>query len=164
MRFATDRAPTAGASIVRALTAGTLVMMTAFASPLLADATTPTGVWRTVDDKTGRERSVVRITESNGIYEGKVEKLLNRQPDDDPQGLCRVCEGERKDKPVEGMTILWGLKKDGDQYAGGEILDPKNGKTYRAKMKLLEGGRKLEVRGFIGVSLLGRSQVWVREQ
>lgn len=130
----------------------------------LAQADSPAGVWRTVDDKTGKERSFIRITESGGVFEGKVEKLLNRQPDDDPDGLCRKCEGERKDKPIVGMTILWGLKKDGDQFSGGEILDPKNGKVYRAKMKLVDGGRKLEVRGFIGVSLLGRSQTWLREQ
>jgi uncharacterized protein (DUF2147 family) len=133
------------------------------ANAALADTSTPAGVWRTVDDKTGKERSIVRIVESNGVYEGRVEQLLNRQPDDDPQDLCRKCEGARKDQPVVGMTILWALKKDGDQYTGGEILDPKNGKIYRAKMKLLEGGRKLEVRGFIGVSLIGRSQVWVRQ-
>jgi uncharacterized protein (DUF2147 family) len=136
-----------------------LVATTAF-----ADSNSPEGLWRTVDDKTGKERSLVRITEASGVYEGKVEKLLNRQPDDDPDNLCRKCEGARKDQPVIGMTILWNLKKDGDQYTGGEILDPKNGKVYRAKMKLLDGGRKLEVRGFIGISLLGRSQTWVREQ
>ena len=136
-----------------------LVATTAF-----ADSNSPAGLWRTVDDKTGKERSLVRITEASGVYEGKVEKLLNRQPDDDPDNLCRKCEGARKDQPVIGMTILWNLKKDGDQYTGGEILDPKNGKVYRAKMKLLDGGRKLEVRGFIGISLLGRSQTWVREQ
>ncbi len=62
------------------------------------------------------------------------------------------------------MTFLWGLKKDGDQYGGGEILDPKNGKIYRAKMKLIEGGRKLEVRGYIGLSLFGRSQTWIRQE
>lgn len=129
----------------------------------LADTSTPAGVWRTVDDRTGKERSIVRIVEKNGVYEGRVEQLLDRQPDDDPQDLCRKCEGERKDQPVVGMTILWNLKKDGDQYTGGEILDPKNGKIYRAKMKLLDAGRRLEVRGFIGVSLLGRSQTWVRE-
>ena len=106
---------------------------------------------------------MIRITEANGVYEGKVEKLLNRQPDDDPDNLCRKCEGARKDQPIVGMTILWGLKKDGDQYSGGEILDPKNGKIYRAKMKLVDNGAKLEVRGFIGVSLFGRSQTWVRE-
>jgi len=134
------------------------------AAPLaLAQGESPAGLWRTVDDKTGKERSLVRIVDNAGVFEGKVEKLLKRQPDDDPDGLCRKCEGDRKDKPIVGMTILWGLKKDAEQFTGGEILDPKNGKIYRAKMKLLEGGRKLEVRGYIGVSLLGRSQTWYRE-
>jgi uncharacterized protein (DUF2147 family) len=134
------------------------------ASSAFADTGTPAGLWRTVDDKTGKERSVIRITQANGVYEGKVEQLLNRQPDDDPDNMCRKCEGARKDQPIIGMTILWGLKKDGDQYSGGEILDPKNGKIYRAKMKLVDNGAKLEVRGFIGVSLFGRSQTWVREE
>src|SRR5262245_60763785 len=138
------------AGIRLGLCAGLLVM----AATALADASSPAGLWRTIDDKTGKERSLVRITEVNGVFEGKVEKLFNRQPDDDPDGLCRPCEGARKDQPVIGMTILWGLKKDGDQFSGGEILDPKNGKIYRAKMKLLDNGAKLEVRGFIGVSLL----------
>jgi uncharacterized protein (DUF2147 family) len=130
----------------------------------VADTATPAGVWRTIDDKTRKERSLIRIVENNGVYTGKVEKILNPQPDDDPNNLCRKCEGERKDKPVIGMTILWGLKKDGDHWSGGEILDPKNGKIYRARMKLVDGGRKLEVRGFIGISLLGRSQTWQREE
>lgn len=149
--------------IVR-ITQAFLLTAALIVSAAWADAGSPTGVWRTVDDKTGKERSVVRIVDQGGVYEGKVEQLLNRQPDDDPDGLCRKCEGERKDQPIVGMTILWGLKRDGDQYTGGEILDPKNGKVYRAKMKLLEGGKKLEVRGFIGISLIGRSQVWIREQ
>jgi uncharacterized protein (DUF2147 family) len=132
--------------------------------PALADTATPAGLWRTIDDKTGKERSIIRIVDNNGVYEGQVEKILNRQPDDDPEHRCRKCEGERKDKPIIGMTVLWGLKKDGDHWSGGEILDPKNGKIYRARMKLVDGGRKLEVRGFIGISLLGRSQTWLREQ
>jgi uncharacterized protein (DUF2147 family) len=123
----------------------------------------PAGLWKTIDDKTGKERSLVRISERNGAFEGRVEKIFD-QPDDDPSHLCKLCEGERKDKSVIGMNILWGLKKDGDRYVGGDILDPKNGKIYRAKIKLLDGGRKLEVRGFIGVSLFGRSQTWVREE
>jgi uncharacterized protein (DUF2147 family) len=134
------------------------------AASAFADTGTPAGLWRTIDDKTGKERSVIRITQANGVYEGKVEQLLNRQPDDDPDNMCRKCEGARKDQPIIGMTILWGLKKDGDQYSGGEILDPKNGKIYRAKMKLVDNGAKLEVRGFIGISLFGRSQTWVREE
>jgi len=126
-----------------------------------AETDSPAGLWKTIDDKTGKERSLVRIVENNGIFEGKVEKIFE-QSDDDPNHLCKKCEGERKDKPIIGMTFLWGLKKDGDQYGGGEILDPKNGKIYRAKMQLTEGGRKLEVRGYIGLSLFGRSQTWLR--
>lgn len=129
-----------------------------------ADLSTPVGLWRTIDDKTGMARSLVRIVDAGGTLEGKVEKTLNRRPDDDPDGLCRACTGARKDQPVVGMTILWGLKQEGDEWKGGEILDPKNGKTYRCRMKLIEGGKKLEVRGFIGVSLLGRTQTWVREE
>lgn len=134
------------------------------ALPVLADNTSPAGLWKTIDDKTRQERSLVRIVEANGAYEGRVEKILNRQPDDDPQNLCRACTGERKDKPVIGMTILWGLRKDGDGFAGGEILDPKNGRTYRCKMKVSDDGRRLDVRGFIGVSLIGRTQTWIREE
>jgi len=126
-----------------------------------AEMDSPVGLWKTIDDKTGKERSLVRIVENNGVFEGKVEKIFEK-PDDDPNHLCKKCEGARKDKPIIGMTFLWGLKKDGDQYSGGEILDPDNGKTYRAKMRLTEGGRKLEVRGYIGLSLFGRSQTWLR--
>jgi len=149
--------------VKRFISAVVFVLLSAAVGFASADVNSPTGLWKTIDDKTGKERSFVRITESNGVFEGKVEKIYD-QPGDDPQHLCKECEGERRDKPIIGMTILWGLKKDGEQYAGGEILDPKNGSIYRAKMKLLDGGKKLEVRGFIGVSLFGRSQTWVREE
>lgn len=132
----------------------------AFAGP----GDSPAGLWKTIDDKTKQPRSLVRIVEKDGVFEGRVEQLLNRQPDDDPDGLCRKCPGDRKDKPIVGMSILWGLKRDGDAFKGGEILDPKNGKTYSCKMTLVDGGQKLDVRGFIGVSLIGRTQTWVREE
>jgi uncharacterized protein (DUF2147 family) len=128
-----------------------------------ADTMSPVGVWRTIDDKTKNERSIIRITEVNGEFRGVVEKLFD-QPGDDPAHLCKDCKGERKDKPIIGMTILWGLKKDGDTWADGEILDPHNGKTYRCKMTLSDDGKSLNVRGFIGISLFGRSQIWLREQ
>lgn len=128
-----------------------------------ADTASPAGVWRTIDDKSKKERSVIRITESGGEFRGVVEKLFD-EPGEDPAHLCKECKGERKDKPIIGMTILWGLKKDGDGWGGGEILDPKNGKIYRAKMSLSEDGNSLNVRGFIGISLIGRSQVWHRER
>ena len=128
-----------------------------------ADTKSPVGVWKSIDDKTKSERSIIRITEVNGELNGVVEKLFD-QPGDDPAHLCKECKGDRKDKPIVGMTILWGLKKDGDTWAGGEILDPHNGKIYRCKMTLSEDGKSLNVRGFIGISLIGRSQTWWREQ
>lgn len=134
----------------------------AFALPSLADQASPAGRWRTIDDATGKPRSVVEITESNGELQGRVLQVID-PPGGNPNPLCAKCEGERKDQPVVGMTFLWGLKRDGDQWSGGSILDPNNGKVYRAKATLVEGGAKLEVRGFIGISLLGRTQVWLRE-
>lgn len=133
------------------------------AGSAFADTLSPVGVWRSIDDKTKKERSIIRIDEANGEFRGVVEKIFD-QPGDDPAHLCKECKGERKDQPIIGMTILWGLKKDGNGWSGGEILDPKNGKIYRAKMSLSEDGRSLNVRGFIGVSLIGRTQTWLREQ
>ena len=132
-------------------------------SGLVAAADSPEGTWRTIDDKTKKERSIIKITEENGELKGVVEKLFD-QPGDDPAHLCKECKGERKDQPIIGMTILWGLKKDGDTWGGGEILDPKNGKIYRCKMTLSPDGKSLNVRGFIGISLLGRTQTWLRQE
>ena len=123
----------------------------------------PVGLWRTIDDNTGQPKGLVRIHEVDGQLEGKVEKAFPK-PGEDPAPKCDKCDGARRNQPVLGMTILWGLTKQGDEYQGGEIIDPESGKIYRAKMKLTDGGKKLEVRGFIGISLLGRSQIWLREE
>ena len=138
-------------------------VLTLLAGSVFADTKSPVGVWRSIDDKTKKERSIIRITEVDGEFQGVVEKLFD-QPGDDPAHLCKECKGERKDKPIVGMTILWGLKKDRDTWAGGEILDPHNGKTYQCKMTLSGDGKSLNVRGFIGISLIGRSQTWWRDQ
>lgn len=139
------------------------MLLTMFSGLLQADSMSPVGVWRTIDDKTKKERSVIRISEvEGGELRGVVEKIFD-QPGDDPAHLCKECKGDRKDQPIIGMAILWGLKKQDDGWAGGEILDPKNGKIYRAKMSLSEDGNSLNVRGFIGVSLIGRTQTWHRE-
>jgi len=122
----------------------------------------PVGLWRTIDDKTGKEKSLVRIVEANGELRASIEKLF-REPHEEPNPNCDKCPGDRKNKPVLGMMIMTGLKKAGSEFEGGEILDPANGKIYRVKMWTAEGGKKLNVRGFIGVSLLGRTQVWIRE-
>jgi uncharacterized protein (DUF2147 family) len=132
--------------------------------PLAAFAqNTPVGKWRTIDDKTGKVKSIVEIYEtSNGTLAGKVLQVLNS--DKGPNPLCDACKGERHNQPVTGMVITWGLRKDGNTWDGGRILDPKNGKEYSAKMTPVDGGRKLEVRGYMGFSLLGRSQTWIREE
>jgi uncharacterized protein (DUF2147 family) len=122
----------------------------------------PLGLWKTIDDNTGRPRGLVRIREVNGQYEGKVEKIFPK-PGEEANPNCEKCEGSRRNQPVMGMIILWGLTKQGEEYQGGEILDPENGKVYRARMKLIDNGQKLDVRGFIGFSLFGRSQIWLRE-
>lgn len=135
-----------------------LLCSAAFAADLSAS-----GLWRTIDDRTGKPRGLVRITEVNGEFQGKLEKTFP-QPGEDPDPKCDKCSGSRRGQPVIGMTILWGLIKQGEEYQGGEVLDPENGKIYRAKVKLEDGGKTLHVRGFIGISLIGRTQVWVREE
>ncbi|QJD91396.1 DUF2147 domain-containing protein [Duganella dendranthematis] len=132
-------------------------------SPAFADNTSPVGLWKNIDDVSGKPKALIRITETNGVLQGKIEQLF-REPNEDPAPKCDKCDDARKDQPVLGMTILSGLKKDGDEYAGGEILDPNNGKVYKSKMHLTDGGKKLSVRGYIGVPMLGRSQVWVRQE
>ena len=142
--------------------AGLIAMM--FAMPAAwAQNASPTGTWKTIDDETGKPKSLVRITEENGVLTGKIEKLF-RPADQDQNPKCTACEGARKDQPIIGMTILSGLKKDGNEYTGGEILDPSKGKTYKSKASLKDNGSKLEVRGYIGAPMFGRSQTWVREQ
>lgn len=129
----------------------------AILSPVVL-ATSPVGEWTTIDDKTGQKRAVVRINASGDTFRGTIIKTF-AQPGD--TGICTKCPGAFKDKSVNGLQFMWGLKEDGkDQWAHGQILDPKTGKIYRAKMTLK--GNKLYVRGYIGVSMLGRTQVWVR--
>ncbi len=127
---------------------------------LLGGEVSPAGLWKTIDDKTGRARGFVRIYEQNGELFGKIESSLLPE---EAREVCSKCSGERKNKPVIGMVILTGMKKEGQEYKGGEILDPDTGWVYRCKMRLEEGGKKLILRGYLGVSLLGRSQTWVRE-
>ncbi|MFS2006598.1 DUF2147 domain-containing protein [Duganella sp. CT11-25] len=132
-------------------------------APAFADDSSPVGLWKNIDDVSGKPKALIRITETNGALQGKIEQLF-REPAEEQNPKCDKCEGARKDQPVLGMVILSGLKKDGSDYAGGEILDPNNGKVYKSKMHLTDNGKKLSVRGYIGVPMLGRSQVWVRQE
>lgn len=122
---------------------------------------TPVGLWKTIDDETKKARSLVRITETNGVLSGKIEKIIDPAKAD---SKCTACTDARKDQTIQGMTILTGLKKFDAEWGEGEILDPNNGKIYKAKAKILDGGKRLEVRGFIGIAALGRSQYWIREE
>ena len=126
-----------------------------------AQEASPTGLWKTIDDETGQPKALVRIVDESGVLSGTIEKLYKPSR---PNPTCDECTDERKGQPIEGMKILTGLKPAGDAWQDGEILDPNNGKVYRAKAHLAEGGRQLEVRGFVGIALFGRTQTWVRER
>lgn len=133
------------------------------ATASLAQQASPVvGLWKNIDDHTGKPKALIRITENNGEIKGKIEKLY-REAGEEAQPKCDKCDDERKDQPVIGMTILTGMKQDGGEFNGGKILDPNNGKVYRSKMTLVEGGKKLNVRGYIGMPMIGRTQVWVRQ-
>ncbi|KXU91241.1 hypothetical protein CI15_01290 [Paraburkholderia monticola] len=135
----------------------------ASAATAMAQTETPIGTWQTIDDHTGQPKALIQITQDgNGELSGKVIRGLgaNNQPD----RRCTECTDARKDQPILGMTIINSMKKDGDAWDHGQILDPENGKLYKCKMHLEDSGNKLVVRGYIGVALLGRSQTWIRQQ
>lgn len=121
----------------------------------------PIGHWKTIDDATGKPKSVVEIYQArDGTFAGRVTEILDTEHGSDPN--CIKCSGSNKDKPIKGMVILWGLKPDGpSHWSGGRVLDPDNGKTYKSKLELLEGGQKLGMSGCI--AFFCRQQVWVRQ-
>jgi uncharacterized protein (DUF2147 family) len=125
---------------------------------------TPVGLWRTIDDDGKTEKSTVRITEASGVLSGKVEHITDPAKAND---VCKKCEDDRKDKPIVGMTIINDVKQDAEEsnvWAGGLILDPAKGSTYKVRLKVIDGGKKLEVRGYIGTPMLGRTQTWIRAE
>ena len=132
--------------------------------PLAAPAqqASPVGKWRTIDDATGKPRSVVEVySNSDGILSVRIVRLLDLSKGANP--VCGACRGALHGKPVVGMTIAWGLRHDSDDWSGGRIMDPDNGKVYSARMTPGADGKTLEVRGYIGMPMLGRTQVWQRE-
>ena len=120
---------------------------------------TPVGLWKTIDDETKTEKSLVRIVEANGVLSGRIEKILEA---DKQNAKCEKCTDARKDQPVQGMSIIRNAKVDEkkEHWEGGDILDPNNGKVYRLRLKPLDGGKKLEVRGYLGPFY--RNQQWIR--
>ena len=148
---------------MRTLIQAVLIAATLSMSPAWADDASPVGLWKNIDDVSGKPKALIRITESNGVLQGRLEKLF-RGPEQEQNPLCDKCQGINKDKPILGLLFMWGLKKNGDEYTGGEILDPDNGKIYKSKMRLMDGGKTLSVRGYVGVPMFGRSQVWQRQK
>ncbi|MBN9282988.1 MULTISPECIES: DUF2147 domain-containing protein [Flavobacterium] len=134
------------------------VLFVAFLGLFSAQAQSVVGKWKTVDDETGEAKSIVEITESGGKIYGKVVEILNPAK---KNAKCKDCSGEDKDKPILGLTIIKGLKKSGNEYTDGKILDPNKGKLYKCTVKL-DGSDKLDVRGYVGISLIGRTQTWSR--
>ena len=129
--------------------------------PMLAHAqNSPLGRWKTIDDASGKPKSIVDVYRTtNGDIAGRVTDILDTK--DGPDPACTACKGALHGKPIKGMTILWGLKPDGrDKWSGGRVLDPENGKDYKAKLELLDGGRKLGMSGCI--AFFCRQQVWIR--
>jgi uncharacterized protein (DUF2147 family) len=125
----------------------------------------PVGLWRSIDDETKQPKAEIRIgLNAAGGLSGVVERSLLNNPNTEPN--CNLCTDDRKDKPKIGMEIIrGGQQSDGKAvWEGGKILDPENGKNYSLRLTPIEGGKKLEVRGFIGAPILGRTQTWIRIQ
>lgn len=130
-----------------------LILLSAFTL-----AQSPIGTWKTIDDETGKAKSHVKISENkDGKLEGVVSEILTVHKD----AKCTKCSGAKKDQPIQGMTIFWDMKKDGSEWSGGKILDPNSGKEYKCILRLKDKDT-LEIRGFVGISLLGRTQTWHR--
>jgi uncharacterized protein (DUF2147 family) len=132
------------------------------AAGLAQAQTSPAGLWKSIDDDGKTEKSLVRIVDTAGVLTGKVEKIFDATKQD---AKCDECSDARKGQPIVGMTIIQGVKANAGEaglWDGGEILDPNNGKTYKVRLKPVNGGKTLEVRGYIGMPMLGRTQTWQR--
>ena len=134
-----------------------IILLAFIAMSVVLNAQSPVGIWKNLDDTDGKEKSHIEIYESGGVLKAKVIKLL-------PAATikkCDACKGDKKGKDLVGLDILWSMKKSGKIWEGGQILDPKTGKEYDCKLEF-DGPDKLKVRGYVGVSLFGRTQTWYK--
>ena len=136
-----------------------MVMLSTLALEAQSSYETPVGRWRTYSDVTGKESGAVEIVQNGDELIGCL--IAGSKPGFDTR-VCDKCPGERHNKPMKGLLVISGVRRNGDEWGGGEILDPDIGKVYRVRLRLADGGRKLLVRGYIGFSLLGRTQTWIR--
>lgn len=135
-----------------------LMLLFLLGSLMTMNAQSIVGKWKTFDDQTGDAKSIVEISEKGGKYHGKVIEILNPAKKD---SKCEKCPGNDKGKPIEGLEIIKNLSKKGEEYTGGTIIDPQSGKEYKCSIKT-NGKTKLEVRGYVGISLIGRTQTWTK--
>lgn len=131
----------------------------AVVSSAQASGPSPAGNWRTFDDHTGRERGLVRIDDVGGVLVGRVISTVDPA---EAAHVCDKCDDDRQGKPLIGLEIIRGMQPDGEGWSGGRVLDPQTGGIYRGNMHLEDGGSRLVLRGYLGISLLGRSQIWIR--
>ena len=150
-----------GASLQKLIVMGVVVLIGAAGLPLRAAEPTAAGLWEQVDENSGKAESWFKIIERNSVFEGTLVKIFFK-PGEDENWVCSKCEGAEKGAPVLGLTLIKGMQRNGTSYENGTIMDPRDGSVYRALMQLSPDGRKLEVRGYLGISLFGRSQVWNR--
>ncbi len=122
-------------------------------------ATFPVGRWKTIDDVTGKVKSIVVIREDNGKLYGTIAELFDPPV---PHPTCYLCSGAMKDQPLAGLQVLWGFKRYGGEWSGGQVLDPESGRIYRASLALEDGGRKLRLHGYFLIPLFGRTEYWMR--
>ena len=132
------------------------------AAPAFAQPPSPAGRWRTIDDKTGVAKSIVVVRIVNNELEGTVERIFSPPaPSENP--ICEGCPGDLNGKRMVGMRVVWGFTLDGTNWVGGRVFDPEGKKTYKGKIRVVDNGQKLDLRGFVGIPLLGRTQTWIRE-
>jgi uncharacterized protein (DUF2147 family) len=131
----------------------------ALAAPAAASFSSPVGLWAPLDSATGRPQGLIRIFEASGLYYGRIEPS---SPTDDRSARCTRCTGARRNQPIIGLVILRHLRFENGSFVDGDILDPDTGRIYRCSLRLIDGGRKLVMHGFLGIPLFGRSQVWRR--
>ncbi len=136
------------------LSAGSLLSTTVFAASLNGTQ------WQTIDEKTGEKKAIVQLTESSGQVTGKIIKVLNSK---EAKAVCEKCTGNLKNKPIEGLQILTGMKADGNnKWSNGKLVDPESGKIYSGKLTLSDNGQSLNLRGYVGTPVFGRTQTWQR--
>ena len=133
-------------------------LLTCAVSTAAAADPTPVGLWTTIDDRSGKVRSEVRIYERDGALHGRIEKIILPGKHE----RCVACTDERRDQPALGLVIIRNMKSDGDAWTGGDVLDPENGKVYTATLRLEDGGKVLKLRGYVGIPMFGRTQTWTR--